>query len=152
MGSRSPMRRGNFGEMVAHPIVKYRDFLPWVVGNGWTDRFAAWVVDSGGLKEAQVQSYSQGGANVHNFSRIRQVAPMYSMTLWRELCKNGWTDRLTVRVVDSGGPKEAQCQLYSAGGAHVPTWEGTLAPPGNTTAPSICGGDAFLFSFSLYIN
>ena len=29
------------------------------------------------------------------------------MTLWRELCKNGWTDRDAVWVMDSGGPKEA---------------------------------------------
>jgi len=28
-----------------------------------------------------------------------------------------------------GGPKEAQVQLYSPGGANVPSWEGTLAPP-----------------------
>ena len=46
-------------------IVKYRDFLPSAVqNNGRTDRFAVWVVDSGGLKEAQVQSYSPGGTNV----------------------------------------------------------------------------------------
>jgi len=30
-------------------------------------------------------------------------------------------------VVDSGGPKEAQVQSYSLGGANVPSWEGTLA-------------------------
>ena len=45
-------------------------------------------VDSGGPKEAKVQSYSQGGTTVHNFNRIRQVALMYPMTLCRELCKN----------------------------------------------------------------
>jgi len=28
------------------------------------DQFAVWVVDSGGLKEAQVQSYSLGSASV----------------------------------------------------------------------------------------
>jgi len=33
-------------------------------------------VDSGGLKEAQVQSYTSGGANMHKFNRIRQVAPV----------------------------------------------------------------------------
>ena len=41
-----------------------------------TDRFAVWVVDSGGPNEAQVQSYLPGGASVHNFNRICQVAPM----------------------------------------------------------------------------
>ena len=32
--------------------------------NGWTDRFVVSVVDSGRPKEAQVHSYSPGGANV----------------------------------------------------------------------------------------
>jgi len=32
--------------------------------NGYTDRFTAWFVDSGGQKEAQVQSYLPGGATV----------------------------------------------------------------------------------------
>jgi len=41
-----------------------------------------------------------------------------------------WTDRFAVWIVDSGGPKEAQVQSYSSGGANVPSWEGTLAPPG----------------------
>jgi len=29
-----------------------------------TDQFGVWVVDSGGLKEAQVFSYSHGGASL----------------------------------------------------------------------------------------
>jgi len=33
-------------------------------------------------------------------------------------------------VVDLGGPKEAQIQSYSPAGVNVPTWEGTLMPPG----------------------
>jgi len=57
--------------------------------NGWTDRFAVLGVDSGGPKEAEIQmvGYSAGVANVHKFSRIRQMAPMYPTTLCRELCK-----------------------------------------------------------------
>ena len=47
----------------------------------------------------------------------------------RELCNIGWTDWFAVWIVDSGGPKEAQVQSYSPGGANVPTWEGTLTPP-----------------------
>ena len=48
------------------PIVKYRDFCHELCRNGCTDRFAVWVVDSdsGGPKEAQVQLYSPGSANV----------------------------------------------------------------------------------------
>jgi len=39
-------------------------------------------------------------------------------------------NKFAVWVVDSGGPKEAQVQSCSPGGANMPTWEGTLAPPG----------------------
>jgi len=46
-----------------------------------------------------------------------------------ELCRNSCTSRFAICVVDLGGPKEAQVQSYSPGGANVPTWEGTLAPP-----------------------
>jgi len=42
-------------------------------------------VDLDGPKQAQVQSYLQGGAIVHSFNRIYQVAPMYT-TCCRELC------------------------------------------------------------------
>jgi len=37
------------------------------------DRFTVWMVDSGGLKEAQVQSYSPDGANVP--SHVGTLAP-----------------------------------------------------------------------------
>jgi len=48
-------------------IVKYSHFLPCLCKNGRTDDtdpLAVWVVDSSGLKDAQVKSYSSGGANV----------------------------------------------------------------------------------------
>ena len=64
-GSDPPMGRGKFRGENGRPIVKYRDFLSRAVHQTWSvDRFAVWVVDSGGPKEAQVQSYSPGGANV----------------------------------------------------------------------------------------
>jgi len=53
------------------------------------DRLAIWVLDSGGPKEAQVQSYVPGGANVHKLNRIHQVEPMYRTTLCRKLGENG---------------------------------------------------------------
>jgi len=64
--SRSTMKRGNFGgKGRPYSIVKYRDFLLWALyRNSWIGRFAVWVVDSGGPKEAQVQSYSPCGANM----------------------------------------------------------------------------------------
>jgi len=123
-------------------IVKYRDLLPWAVQNSWTDRFAIWVVNSGGPKAARVQLHSSDGANVHNFSRICQMAPMYPSTLCSELCKNGWTDRFGIWTVDSGGLKEVQVQSYSPGGANVPH----LA---NTIEPAVCGGDAVLCQITL---
>jgi len=46
-----------------------------------------------------------------------------------EPCKNGLTDQFAVWVVDSSGPKDAQIQLYSPGGANVPSWEDTLLSP-----------------------
>jgi len=78
---------------------------------------------SQGPKEAQVQSHLPDGANVHSFNRIHQVALMYLTTLCHELCKNSWMDWFTIWAVDAGGPKEAQVQSYSPGGANVPTWE-----------------------------
>ena len=52
------------GKISAHCKVSYRDFCRELCQNGWTGRFAVRIVDSGGPKEAQVQSYSPGGANV----------------------------------------------------------------------------------------
>ena len=81
------------------------------------DQFAVCIADSGGPKEDK-------------FSRIHQVAPMCRTTPCRELCKNGWTYQFGVWLVDLGGPKEAQVQSYSPGGANVLSWEGTLSQPG----------------------
>jgi len=50
-----------------------------------------------------------------------------------EPCKNGWTDRDAVWVVDLGASKEA-CVTW---GAH---WHNLV----NTTEPSVCGSDAAL--------
>jgi len=46
--------------------------------------------------------------------------------------------------VDLDGPKEAQVQSYLPGGANVPSWEGTLVPPGESIEPSVCCGNAAL--------
>jgi len=42
---------------IGAPIVKYVDFLPWAVQK-WLNRFAVWVANSIGPKDAQVKSYS----------------------------------------------------------------------------------------------
>jgi len=64
-GSRPPIRRGNFGRK-GRRLQSTETFCRELRKNGWNDRFAIWVVDSGGRKETQVQSYL-----------IRQVVPMY---------------------------------------------------------------------------
>jgi len=48
------------------PVVSIGTFCRELCKNGRsrTDRFAVWIVDSGGPKQEQVQSYSPGGANV----------------------------------------------------------------------------------------
>jgi len=97
--------------------------------NGWTDRFAICVVDSSGPKDAQVQSYLPGGANLPD-----DTLP-WSVQKW-------WTDRFAVWVLESGGPKEAQVQSYSPGGANVPSWEDTLPPPDEYDWTICRGGDA----------
>jgi len=90
----------------------------------------------------------------HEFSRIRQMAPMCTISIvfarWRQrirrlsvvsCTKNCWSDQFTVWVVDSGGLKESQIQSYSPG--HI--WH-HLA---NTTEPSVCGSDAVLCQITL---
>jgi len=81
-----PMWSGNFeGEnerLVC--IVKYGDTLCHLYKNGWTDRFAVCVVDSGGPKEAQVQSYSPGFAKVHpiGIRTLPVLSPAESLWTW----------------------------------------------------------------------
>ena len=43
--------------------------------------------------------------------------------------------------MDSSGPKDAQVQSYSPGGASVLLWDDTLPLPGEYET-SVCGGDA----------
>ena len=67
MGSRSPHAKAHFlGKRHARAgWARPTTLCCELCKNGWTDGDAVWVVDSGGLKEAQVQSYSTGGtANV----------------------------------------------------------------------------------------
>jgi len=79
-GSRSPMRRGNSGGKGRSPVVKYT-FCRELCRNSGTDRFAAWVADSGEPKEAQVQSYSPGGANVPTWECILAPPAEYYWTV-----------------------------------------------------------------------
>jgi len=53
--------------------------------NGWTDRDAVWVEDSCGPKEAQVQSYSPGDANVPSLANRSSAAAIrpYVKLFWQ---------------------------------------------------------------------
>jgi len=66
-GPDPPMGRGDFGVKEA-PVVKYRDCRE-LCKNRLSDRLAGLVVDSRRLKEAQVQSYSPGAANVPSWAQ-----------------------------------------------------------------------------------
>jgi len=50
-----------------------------------------------------------GGPDPHEKGQFWGVqhAPTCLMTLWHQLCKNGWTNQDTVWVTDSDGPKES---------------------------------------------
>jgi len=102
--------------------------------NGWTDRDTVWVEDSGGHREPCIRwgpgtPIGRGIFGNLGARRAHCTCKYRDFLLWA-VCKIGRTDWFAVWIVDSGGPKEAQVQSYSPGGANVPTWEGTLAPPG----------------------
>jgi len=73
--------------------------------NGWTDMRCRLDAESGGPKEPGIK---WGFRSPHGKGLFwgGRTCPTCLMTLWRELCKNGWTDRDTIWVMDSGGPKE----------------------------------------------
>jgi len=97
--------------------------------NGWTDRDAVWVEDSGGSRESCIRWGPDASMERGNFKGERAPIVKYRNFLPWAVQKR-WTELFAVRVGDSGGPKEAQIQVYSPGGANVLSWEGTLAPHG----------------------
>jgi len=123
------MGRGNFEGWKGHPIVKYMDTLRSSL-HKWLKRSICLL--GLGLVWAQGTMYLMESRHPHRKGQIwGKEVPIVSIgTVCRELCKNGWTDRFAVWFVDLGGPKKAQVQSYSLGGANVLTCEGTLAPPG----------------------
>ena len=62
-GSRSAHGKEKFW-WIGASIVKYRDFLPSDVQKRLNQSIAVCDVDSSGLKDAQVQSYSPSDANL----------------------------------------------------------------------------------------
>jgi len=68
--------------------------------NGFTDRDAVWHAELGEPKEPRRRwRYRSPGKGQFWGGRACRHAPTCPTTLWRELCKNGWTDRDAVWLV-----------------------------------------------------
>jgi len=86
---------------------------------------------------------------MHNFNRIRQVAPSPRIHPAVRSERNGLTDGFVVCVVNSRGSKEAQVHAYSQGGSNVPTGRPHLHHLANAIEPSVCGCDVVLCQIAL---
>jgi len=95
MGVQIPHGKGEFWGK-EKPTVSIGTSCRELYKNGWTDRFAVWIVDSSWPKEAQVQSYSPGGTNMPSIPLNRPCAeamwpvvkllwPLVSVN-WQRLC------------------------------------------------------------------
>ena len=113
--SRSPMGMGDFEGQGACADVP-DDTLTWAV-----ERLNRWGPDPRANGQFLGERICRSGACM--------ASSCY------ELCRNGWTDRDAVWVVDSGGLKE--------------TWGAHWRNLANATEPSVCSGDAALCQISL---
>jgi len=76
--------------------------------NGWTDRDAVWVEDSGGQENHVLDGGPDHEWGEEIFFLGGRGNPSYSIgPLSCELWKNGWTDRYALWVEDLDGPKES---------------------------------------------
>ena len=76
--------------------------------NGWTDRDAVWVEDSGGQENHVLEGGPDHEWGEEIFFLGGRGNPSYSIgPLSCELWKNGWTDRYALWVEDLDGPKES---------------------------------------------
>jgi len=124
------MGRGQFWEGKCAPLQSIWTLCGYLCKNSWTNRDALWTMDSSGPKDA----YILDGAQIpHAKGQLlwEKHDGAWTTTLCHELCKNDWTDRFAVWVVDSGGPKGRtssitfaryrQCALM--GGRIGATWQ-----------------------------
>jgi len=74
-GVQIPYGKGQFWGKGLY-IVKYRDLLPWGCAETAEPIDCCLGCGLGWAKGSTSQPYLPGGANVHNFNRIYQVAPM----------------------------------------------------------------------------
>ena len=117
--------KGQFWGGKGHPIVKYTDTL-W--SNGWTDWDAVWIEGLNGLKESCVRwgcrSRHENGQFWWKGSPIVKHKDFLSWFMQKQL--NRSICRLGCELERAKGTSSA----IFAGGANVPRWEDTLAPPG----------------------
>jgi len=127
-GGPGPLWEGAiFWERVAY--CNLETFCRELCRNGWTDRFAVWFVDSGGPKEAAVESYSPGGASISDDTLLW---PVQKQLNWSICCLSCGLERAEVSASSTVFARWHQC-------AHWHHLE-------NTIEPSVCGGDAVLMS------
>jgi len=141
------MRRGSFGESVAHCKV-------WGLS-------AVSCAETAEPINLPFGSWTWVGWRKHKFNHIRKVAQMCTMwilfTRWhqctwrhlcRELCKNGWTHRFAIWIVDWGWPKEAQFNCICQMAPMCPHGKAHWRYLANTIEPVI-GDDAVLCQITL---
>jgi len=113
--------------------------------NGWTDRDAVWVEDAGGPREPCIR---WGFRYINGAILCERSAIVSRGTVCRELCKNGCTDWFAVWIVDLGGPKESQVQLYSYRQV-APHGKAHWCHLANMIEPFVCSGDTVLCQITL---
>ena len=126
-----------------------RTFCREVCKNGLTDQ-AVLVVDSGGPKEAHVQSYSPDDGSVHNFSHIRQVAPVYLTTLCPVSCaKMAEVTHLPFALWTSLGRQKHKFSRIRQVAPMCPHVRAQWHHLVNAVEPSVCGDDGILCQITL---
>jgi len=108
--------------------------------NGWTNRDAVWVEDSGGPREPRVRWGPNPPAKGQFWGEDGKGSWLQSIrTVCHQLCKSGWTDWHAVLVVDLDGTKEAR----------IPSWGAHWRHLVNRVKPSTCtsGDTAFLWNY-----
>jgi len=105
--------------------------------NSWTDSDTIWIVGSDGPKESGVRWGPELPIGRGNF--WGKGRPLKSIgTVCYELCKNGWTDRVAIWDLDSGGPKEAYIRWGSRSPCEGATFRGRTCPSYLRTVCSNC--------------
>jgi len=76
--------------------------------------------------DREIGDFGKDLAISQKWCKVRLILP----TFCRELCKNGWTDRFVVWIVDWVGRRKHKLNHIFAKLRQLLSWEGTLAQPG----------------------